>query len=113
MALIILSGCASSGANAVRKLTYVPPQLIDTSGPVFDTPAGIKGYQFDITFDVMVDEQGHADMSTFHAVGSGASANDAAIRQWMSTAHFRPATEDGQPRRGKYGQTIMSRVVIR
>lgn len=110
LASVLITACASSGANSVRKSTFVPPQLISTPSFVPDPPPTLRQGNSDVTVEVWIDEYGVPDMATYRAVGSGASLADAAIRQWFGTAHFKPATQDGHPVRAKYGFMLRSRI---
>jgi hypothetical protein len=112
-ASFLVVACATSGANAVRKSTFVAPQLINTPAFVPDSPPSVRHANSDVTVEVWIDERGVPDMGTYRAVGPGANDIDAAIRQWIGTAHFKPATQDGNPVRAKFGMEVRSQIESR
>ena len=100
--------CATAGTNPATNPNYKPPQIISTATPTFYTPRSLlQAAELDISVEVMIDSAGHPDMSSFHATGNAASANEASLRQWVEMADFKPAVQDGIPVRGKF--TVMFR----
>ena len=110
---IAIVGCASAGARD----GYVAPRLTRNSMPQMSMPSAPSGSPSAMTlsFEVEVDEEGRADVSTLTLTGQGTSENRSAIEHWLGTVAFRPAEQNGVPVRGVFKMTIrgQSATVIR
>ena len=58
-------------------------------------PAGGRAAAPRIDLEVMIDEKGMPDMSTFRATGPGSETNQEALRTWIGSQRFQPARRDG------------------
>ena len=111
---IAIVGCASAGARD----GYVGPRLTTrNSMPQMSMPSAPRGSPsaMELAFEVEVDEEGRADVSTLKLTGQGTSQNRSAIEHWLGTVAFRPAEQNGVPVRGVFKMTIrgQSATVIR
>lgn len=78
----------------------VPPQLSISSLSV----SGRSPLRVEI--EVLIDETGRPDMSTFKATGMGAAGNEEALRRWIEEAAYRPAHRGELPVPGLYRTRI-------
>ena len=91
-----------------------PPRMLPGARPELrgsTSPAGRD--RIEISVELMVDSTGQPDMTTFRLSGRGAAENATALRQWIGTARFEPATRGGRPVAGVYRTRMALRTVTR
>jgi hypothetical protein len=96
----LIAACASAGAGTETSSGTVSPKLTSIpSTPRLDPSAG-EAPSSAVDLQVWVDTFGKADLRTLTFTGGTNDRFEAAVKQWLSTATFQPATENGQPTRG-------------
>lgn len=113
LAMALLSvGCATAGPKTP---TVKPPEFADaTQRPTLDMPTSpreVSGMR--IEAQIWVDETGKPEVDTFRATGPGSDRNQLALKQWLGSARYKPATLDGHPVRGLFKTILQGRVEIR
>ena len=91
-------GGAAGAASASDDLTQ-PQMITRVAPPAIQVPpspqSGRPSLRVDV--EVLIDEIGRPDMSTFKVTGIVTDENRAALRTWIEQASFRPAQHAGQP----------------
>ena len=116
-ALVCLGGCASSGGSsgAPEPTRDEAPQMVSRgTPPALRVPVTASGRaSVRVTIEVVIDETGLPDMSTFKVTGIGAEDNRDALARWIEQARFRPAQRGGEPVPGIYRTSIRAPVEVR
>jgi hypothetical protein len=63
-----------------------------------------------VTIEVMIDDTGRPDMSTFKATGIGAAENRTALERWIENSAFRPARHGSVSVPGIYRIMLEARI---
>ncbi|MDQ6719163.1 MAG: hypothetical protein M3Z17_12560 [Gemmatimonadota bacterium] len=108
-AALLSVGCATAGPKTP---TVKPPEFADSAQmPTLDMPKSLRELStIRIDVQMWVDENGKPEIDTFRAIGPGSDANQLALKQWLGTARYRPATLDGHPVRGLFKMLLEGRV---
>ena len=111
-AALLSVGCASAGPKAP---TIKPPEFADeTQHPTLDMPTSAREVSgMRIEAQIWVDDKGKPEADTFRATGPGSDRNQLALKQWLGSARYKPATLDGHPVRGLFKTILQGRVEIR
>jgi len=110
-AALLSVGCATAGPKAP---TVKPPEIDATQQPTLDMPTSARELSgLRIEAQIWVDETGKPEVDTFRATGPGSDRNQLALKQWLGSARYKPATLDGHPVRGLFKTIIQGRVEIR
>jgi hypothetical protein len=107
--------CASAGAGKGSTThRFDPPEMI--SRDMYDLITASPGRlptEMKVNYEVMIDETGRPDMSTFKVTGIGASTNRDGIYRWLERASYKPAREDGHPVAGLLRGRLEARIQVR
>ena len=111
-AALLSAGCATAGPKAP---TIKPPEFADeTQRPNLDMPTSLRELSGTrIEAQIWVDETGKPEVETFRATGPGSDRNQLALKQWLGSARYKPATLDGHPVRGLFKTILQGFVEIR
>jgi hypothetical protein len=118
LALLAAAACASApkleggdGASAEQGALQPPERISGGPWPELRVPSPTAGRVVVARMDiqVMVDEKGDPDLSTFRAIGPGSELNQDALRSWISSSRFRPGRRNGQPVRALFRTVIEGR----
>ena len=116
-ALVCLGGCASSGGSsgAPEPPRDEAPQMVSRGvPPALRVPVTASGRaSVRVTIEVLIDETGLPDMSTFKVTGIGAEDNRDALAHWIEQASFRPARHGYDAVPGIYHTSLAPRVEVR
>lgn len=102
LATLACAGAAHDPADAAAPAAPAasaaePPQIMRGTAPQLRIPASTSSRStVRVQIEVMIDEMGRPDMTTFKATGPGADVNRDALRTWIEGASFRPARLDGR-----------------
>jgi hypothetical protein len=103
VALLLTTACASAGpdpndAASTSASRAQSPEIVRGAPPQLRVPTSVSSRAtVRVDIEVMVDDMGRPDMTTFKATGLGADINADALRTWIEGASFRPARLDGRP----------------
>ena len=113
--IVLGAACASSGAGtASTKHRIDPPEMITRDMyDLMNASPGRLPTEMKVSYEVMIDETGRPDMSTFKVTGIGSSENRDGIYHWLEHASYRPAREGGLPVAGLLRGRLESRIQAR
>jgi hypothetical protein len=98
MALLLVVGCAGASAGPASTRLEPPKMMSGSRAPELRIPPANTGRSpIRVAIEVLIDDEGRPDMSTFKATGAGAAENRAALERWIEQAVFRPAQLRGEP----------------
>jgi hypothetical protein len=111
--LVCAAACASGGGSSAAESDLTVPRMMSRAAPPQlrippSLPSGRPSMRVDI--EVLIDENGQPDMSTFKLTGFGAEENREALRNWIEQANYRPAYRGGEAIPGLYRTHLEVRV---
>ena len=107
------AACASAAPRPPRD---EPPEMVSRGASPnlrIPTSAMVARTALEVNIEVLIDENGSPDMSTFKVTGIGAEDNRDALARWIEQARFRPAQRGGEAVPGIYRTSIRARVEVR
>ena len=103
LAFMLCAACASSGGGKTSPAHRIEsPEMV--SRDYYDLTAASPGRpptEMKVSYEVMIDETGRPDMSTFKVTGIGSSENRDGIYRWLEHASYKPARDNGPTRCGR------------
>jgi type IV pilus biogenesis protein CpaD/CtpE len=115
--LTSVMACASgSSSNAGAPPDRVdPPKMLSRVGPPdLKVPAIASGRpSVRVTIEVLIDNTGKPDMTTFKVTGFGAAENHDSLARWIEASVFQPAHRDGEPVAALFTTKMEARRVAR
>ena len=117
-ALLLIVACASSGSGGASTSERIeaPRMITGGSAPELRIPTTSSGSgrsPVRVKIQVLIDESGRPDMSTFKATGVGAAENREALQRWVEQAIFQPGRRGGIPTASVYHMVLEARVQVR
>ena len=105
--------CASAGGRTARTPNSIAPPVM-VSRDAYDLMAAYAGgrppTEMKVTYEVMIDETGRPDMSTFKVFGLGSSENREGIYRWLEHASYKPGRRNRAPVTARLEGTLELRV---
>ena len=112
-ACAFVTACASAAPHPPRD---EPPEMVSRgASPDLQIPTSAMAARtaLEVNIEVLIDEHGSPDMSTFKVTGIGAEDNRDALAHWIEQASFRPARHGYDAVPGIYHTSLAARVEVR
>lgn len=108
--LALASACASGGASTKSESARItPPKMVRSSTPARPFEAS----PVDARVEVMINERGEPDMSTFRVTGRVSATNRDVLRLWIQDSRYTPAQQGGQPVAGLFEMAVRNSTLTR